>query len=127
MSCLSVNVMYCCLLYCKFRNFRENFIFGKSIKLYICNVKKLQLEQDFSTSVNSRVISPFHEGCIFAKMKFCENKTLAKFSEFTVGPFKNNFCATELLLFSYQSVKICVIGARKNYLIELVLLSTHSI
>ena len=33
-------------------------------------------------TVNDKVFSPFHEGCIFMKLR--ENLTLAKISEFTV-------------------------------------------
>ena len=33
----------------------------------------------------------------------------------------------KLCLFSYPSVKTCVVGAQKNRLIEMVLLSTHNI
>ena len=45
------------LIYCKFGNFRENFIFANSIKRRICD--------NLPTSVNHRVISPFHKGFIF--------------------------------------------------------------
>ena len=32
--------------YCKFRNFRENFIFANSVKRHICDVIKLRLGHD---------------------------------------------------------------------------------
>ena len=37
---------------CKFRNFRENFIFTNSVKKHICDVKKLGIGYDLPTSVN---------------------------------------------------------------------------
>ena len=43
-------------------NFRENFIFANIFKRHICHVQKSRLGPDLSTSVNDRVISPFHEG-----------------------------------------------------------------
>ena len=47
-----------------------------------------QAGHDLPTSVNDRVISPFHEGFTFTKLrlyaKFRENKTLAKIFEFTL-------------------------------------------
>ena len=63
--------------YCKFEIFCENFIFAHNFKRHVCNDKNLQLKHDLPTSVNGRVISPFCEGFIF-RVKFCENKTLAK-------------------------------------------------
>ena len=35
--------------------------------------------------------------------------------------------SVKLLLFPYQSIKTCVLGAQKNHLIEMVLLCTHDI
>ena len=61
--------------YGKFGNFRENFIFGKSIKRLISNSKNSQLGHDLPISVNNRVILPFYDGFIFT---FRENKTIAK-------------------------------------------------
>ena len=49
-------------MYCKFENFRENFIFANGVKRHICDVKNLRQRQDLPISVNHRVISPFHEG-----------------------------------------------------------------
>ena len=73
--------------YCKFRNFRENFIFVNSIKRPICDVRKSRLGHDICISVNDRVILPFHEGFHFTKLRI--NKTLAKISEFTVYGERN--------------------------------------
>ena len=69
----------------KFGTFRENFIFMKSVKRHIYDVKNSRLGHDLPTSVND--ISPFREGLFsrnFAYAKFRKNKTLAKISEFTV-------------------------------------------
>ena len=65
--------------YCKFGNFRENFIFTKSIK--ISHVKNPRLWHDLPTSVKDKEFSPFSEGFIFAKLHTHESKTLAKISE----------------------------------------------
>ena len=73
--------------YCRFGNFREDFIFANSIKKHISYVKKSRLRQDLHISINDRVILPFREGLFsrnFANAKFRENKVLAKISEFTV-------------------------------------------
>ena len=70
--------MYLLLIYYKFGNFRENFIFVNSIKRHICDIKNSRLGHDLPISVNDRMISPFWEGYI------CENKTLVEISEFTV-------------------------------------------
>ena len=75
--------------YCRFGNFRENFIFANSNKRHISDVKNSRLRQDLPISINERVILPFREGFIFTKLriayaKFHENKVLAKISEFTV-------------------------------------------
>ena len=39
-------------MYCKFRNFRENFIFAKKVERHIYDVKKSRLVPDLPTSVN---------------------------------------------------------------------------
>ena len=39
----------------------------------------------------------------------------------------NNFFSVKLWLFSYPSVKTCVLGAQKNRLIETILMSNHKI
>ena len=71
-----------------FGNFRENFIFTNSVKRHICHVKNSRQGHDLHTTVNDRVILPFCKGTFsrnFAYVKFCENKTLPKISEFTVA------------------------------------------
>ena len=73
--------------YCKFGNFRENFIFAKSVKRHICDFQNSQLGHGLPISVNDRVVSTFRENFFsrnFAYAKLRENKTLAKLSEFTV-------------------------------------------
>ena len=73
--------------YCRFGNFRENFIFANSITRHISDVKNSLQRQDLPKSINDRVILPFREGFIFTKLRICEvsqNKVLAKISEFTV-------------------------------------------
>ena len=47
-------------------------IFANSVKRHICDVKNSRLGPDLSTSENNRVISPFREGFIFAKLCTCE-------------------------------------------------------
>ena len=70
-------------MYCKFGNFySDTFIFANNVRRRVSDVKNSQMEQHLPISVNSKVISTFHEGFIFAK--FRENKTLAKTCEFTV-------------------------------------------
>ena len=68
-------------------------LWRKALKDIICDVKNSQLVHDLLTSVNVRVISPFHEVFIFTKLrgcevlsaKFCENKILImKISDFIV-------------------------------------------
>ena len=58
--------------YCKFGNFRENFIFLNSLKRHACNHKISQLGYDWPISVVDRVILPFCEDFIFAKLRICE-------------------------------------------------------
>ena len=64
---------------------------ANGIKVYICDVKNSRLEHVLPTSINGRVISPNCEGFIlvklrrFADAKFHKNKTLKKFSEFTIS------------------------------------------
>ena len=55
--------------YCKFGNFRENFIFANSVKRHICDVKLSRLGHDLLISVNDRVISPFREDFICKKLR----------------------------------------------------------
>ena len=59
-------------IYCKFANFRENFIFANSAKRHICDVKKSRTGQDLPISVNDRVISSICKGLIFTKLRICE-------------------------------------------------------
>ena len=70
------------LRYCKFRNFRENFIFANSVKRLICDVKNSRLGYDLPPLLNVRVISPFPEGIIFTKLiasaKFGEKRPSRK-------------------------------------------------
>ena len=40
-------------LYCKFGNFRENYIFPNSVQRHICNAKYSLLEHDLTVSVNN--------------------------------------------------------------------------
>ena len=58
--------------YYKFGNFRENFIFAKSVKRHICDFHNPQLGHDLPISVNDRVISTFREDFIFTKLRICE-------------------------------------------------------
>ena len=58
-SCLSVNK------YCRFGNFRENFIFANSIKIHISGVKYSRLRQDLPISIIDKVILPFSRGFYF--------------------------------------------------------------
>ena len=45
-------------MYCKFGNFRKNFIFTKSIKTHTCDIKNSRQGRDLHISVNYREISP---------------------------------------------------------------------
>ena len=58
--------------YCRFGNFRENFIFANSIIRHISDVKKSRLRQDLSISIKGRVILPFREGFIFTQLRKCK-------------------------------------------------------
>ena len=58
--------------YCRFGNFRKNFIFVNSIKRRTGDVKNSPLKQDLPISINDRVILPFREGFIFMKLGICE-------------------------------------------------------
>ena len=58
--------------YCKFENFRKDFIFLTSIERHIFHIQNLRLRKDLPISVNDRVISPFHKGFIFTKLHICE-------------------------------------------------------
>ena len=60
------------LAYCKFGNFRENFIFGNSIKRHICDVRNSRLGHDIRISVNDSdfaILRVFYFDKTFAKLK----------------------------------------------------------
>ena len=57
-----------CASYCKFGNFRENFIFANGVKIDICDIKKSRLGNVLPISVNDRVISPFCEDLISSEV-----------------------------------------------------------
>ena len=78
LSMISVNAEY----------FARIFVFANNVKRHNCYVKNSRIRHGLLTSVNDRVISSFHEGFIFTK--FHENKTIAKFSEFTVRSVAHN-------------------------------------
>ena len=59
-------------MYCKFENFRENFISTNRAKTHIFDVKNSRQESDLPMSVNDRVISQIREDFIFAKLRICE-------------------------------------------------------
>ena len=61
-----------CNQYCRFGNFRDNFIFANSGKRHICDVKHSRLGYGLPISVNNRVILLFREGLIFTKLCTCE-------------------------------------------------------
>ena len=67
---LDLNHVHWLSKYCKFGNFRENFIFANSIKRHICDINNLR--HDLPISVNDNVISPFREDFIFTKLRLCE-------------------------------------------------------
>ena len=55
----------CVKTYCKFGNFRENFIFANSVKTHVFDVENLRQGRDLlNISVNDRVISPILEDTI---------------------------------------------------------------
>ena len=54
------------LIYCKFGNIRENFIFANSVKRHICDVK-MRLEHDLPRSVNDRVVCVFFARILFSR------------------------------------------------------------
>ena len=82
------------------KKFREFIIFANNVTRHICDVNNLPLGHDLPLSVNDRVISPFHE-ILFSRnlayAKFHKNKTLEKYSEFTVKPTATcfPFCSTK--------------------------------
>ena len=58
--------------YCKLRNFRENFLFAKSFKSHICDVKNLRQGHDLTIPVNDKVIAQKREDFIFTKLRICK-------------------------------------------------------
>ena len=64
------------IVYCKFRNFRENFIFANSVKRDICDIKNSRLRHDLPISVNDEVIS---RGFYFHETSFPNIKPSQKF------------------------------------------------
>ena len=72
------------MVYCKFGNFRENFIFANSVKRHICDAQKLRTY--ISNQQRGIAISRgfYFRETSHINAKFHENKTLAKISEFTV-------------------------------------------
>ena len=59
------------LHFCKFGNFRKNFIFANSVKRYICNENSV-LVHDLPTSIEDRVYKPFCQSFSFTKLRSCE-------------------------------------------------------
>ena len=53
-------------------NFREYFIFAKSVKRQICDTQSLRLRHDLHVSVNNRLNLLFREDFIFMKLRICE-------------------------------------------------------
>ena len=51
------------------KNTVNSEIVANSVISHICDVKNLRLEHDLPISVNDRMISSFHEGYIFMKLK----------------------------------------------------------
>ena len=91
-------------LYCKFGNFRENFMCAKSVKKHICYSQNLQLGHSLPISViyTSRGFN-FHETA-----KFRENKTLAKISEFTVHLNYLSYLVLILTYLNWSEKGVCV-------------------
>ena len=58
--------------YCKFENFGENLSFANSVKRNIYHAYNSRVGKDLPTSVNDRVVLPFGEGFIFAKLRVRE-------------------------------------------------------
>ena len=75
------------MAYCKFGNFRENFIFPNSIKRHICDALSPQLAHDLHIS---------------AFAKFGKNITLAKISELTVV---HGIEVHELIAYAHDKLK----------------------
>ena len=73
----------CPVLYCKFKNFCEGFIFEKLVK--IKSLRIVQITIPFTDIGKSGPCCEFLtlQLCVF--MLFCENKMLTKISEFTLN------------------------------------------
>ena len=98
-------------VYCKFGNFRENFVFANSIKRHICNVKNSRLGQDLSWSVNDRMISLFREGFIFIYAKFLENKPSRNFRIYSSKNNWYNYSFQRAIVnFANQTMRMCKLG-----------------
>ena len=67
------------LIYCRFKNFCENFISANSIKRHISDVKNSRLRQELPISIKDRVILPFWEGFIFTKLHISEFTVYSKY------------------------------------------------
>ena len=92
--------------YCKFRIFLENFIFAKSVKRYICNIKNLQLGHDLPITVTDRMLYPFCESFIFTKR---EIKTLTKISEFTVHRIEKGRICPHMMFINDNTIDVNIL------------------
>ena len=73
-------------MYTKFRNFRDNFVFAKSIKRHLSDAQNSRLRHDLLISVNNRVIMLFREGYFYFH-ETSHMRNFAKISEFSVFLF----------------------------------------
>ena len=71
------------VLYCKFGNFREHFIFANSVKRDICHIKNSRLGHDIPTSVNDSDIA------ISRGFYFHETSHMRSFAKITLAKFPN--------------------------------------
>ena len=69
-----------------------------ALKRHICDVKNSQLGHDLPTSVNDSDFARALFSQNLADRKLCENKTLAKISDFTVLPLWTAFLAAKVEL-----------------------------
>ena len=72
-----MKVLLTSIYYCRFGNFRKNFIFVNSIKGHISDVKNLQLRQGLPIAINDRVILPFPK--VFSFHETSHMRSFAKF------------------------------------------------
>ena len=77
-----INEHYASLTYCKPGNYRENFIFAKSVKIHICDGKKSRLGHVLHG--DDRVISQFFDGFIFTKLRIFREHKPSRKSEFEI-------------------------------------------